>query len=803
MTTGPFADAWEDYRRAGWHGTIPLPARKKSFPPHGYTGENGAWPSYADCLAWADGPEGTGNIALRLPHNVLGIDVDNYGDKPGAATLSAAEQHHGPLPATWRTGSRTDGISGIRLYRIPEGLHWPGELGPGTELIQHRHRYAIVWPSVHPEGRTYRWITPDGTTTTAVPDPDQLPALPDTWIQALTGGQEHADTPRNTYTSVQTRAWILERHGTADPPCARMQRAITTTLTEIRGPGSSHNAARDGALRAVRLAEQGHAGLAGALAAIHRDFTADVTAARRAGETRTPRQAETEWAALVTSAVNLVTATPSGDPVCDCYGQITGLIVAGKVPTRGAGTLTPPAPRPGPTPTQPTTPNPDPPQPAPNSTAQPDADPPPETRPRTSWWPRNLDATLAGVEEEPPPAILARADGAHLFYAGKINALLGESESGKTWLLLLAVKQALADGRQVTYLDFEDTPAGIIGRLRSLGVPDTHLAQFAYIGPDETLHAAASDDLREHLDATQSDLIALDGVNAAMTLLGLDLEKNKDATSFAQLLLKPLAASGACVVMNDHVPKSKEARGKGGIGAQAKRAMMDGCALTVEVVKPFGRGMTGELRIKVDKDRPGHVRAVCAEAKNVGKAVLVSNAETGMVEIVIHPPDSETSPADRERANHMMLMELVSAHLFENPPASETSKARIAKTIGRRAEEVRDAVDELVERGYVERYGDWKHRLTRQYSIADDMQTDVSDLPPSAPSHPVPRSRTGGGGGIGPPPSRAKAPPEGGLGPDGVPTGQPDAPKTVIENGHLINTQTGEILASAGPGDQL
>lgn len=802
MTTGPFADAWEDYRRAGWHGTIPLPARRKKHPPQGFTGEAGAWPSYADCLAWADGPEGQGNIALRLPHNVLGIDVDDYGDKPGAQTLTQAEQRHGPLPATWTTTSRTDHASGIRLFRVPENLAWPGELGPGTELIQHRHRYAVVWPSVHPENRAYRWITPDGATTTNVPDPDQLPPLPDTWTQALTGGREQTGTPRSTYTSAQTRTWILERHGTADPPCARMQRAITATLTEIRGPGSTHNAARDGALRAVRLAEQGHSGLAGALAAIHRDFTADVTRPHRAGETRAPRQAETEWAQLVTSAVNLVTATPSGEPVCDCYGQITGLIVAGRVPTRTAGTLTPPAPRPDPTPPHPQQPDPAPTGPALNGTPQPDGDPPPETRSRTSWWPRNLDATLAGVEEEPPPAVLARADGAHLFYAGKINALLGESESGKTWLLLLAVKQALAGGTRVTYLDFEDTPAGIVGRLRSLGVPDTDLTRFAYISPDETLHAAASDDLREHLDASQSDLIALDGVNAAMTLLGLDLEKNKDATSFAQLLLKPLAAGGGCVVMNDHVPKSKEARGKGGIGAQAKRAMMDGCALTVEVVKPFGRGMTGELRIKVDKDRPGHVRAVSAEARIAGKAVLVSDGQTGTVEIVIHPPDSEVSTADKERGNHMMLMELISAHLFEDPPPGETSKARIAKTIGRRAEEVRDAVDELVERGYVERYGDWKHRLLRQYSIADDLQDNVSDLPPSAPSHPVPRSRTGVGGGIGPPPSRAKAPPEGGLGPDGVPTGRPDGPKTVIEDGRLINTETGEILNSSA-GDRL
>ena len=170
--TGPYAHAWQQYRAAGWTGIIPLPPRRKSPPPRGVTGPTGIWPSVADCLSWAEGREGAGNIALKLPHGVLGIDVDDYDGKPGAATLADAQERWGQLPPTWVSGAR-GGLSGIRLYRVPEGLAWPGEVGPGIETVHSGHRYAVVWPSVHPDtGGTYQWDGPGG-----IPDVDQLHEL--------------------------------------------------------------------------------------------------------------------------------------------------------------------------------------------------------------------------------------------------------------------------------------------------------------------------------------------------------------------------------------------------------------------------------------------------------------------------------------------------------------------------------------------------------------------------------------------------------------------------------------------------
>lgn len=82
-TTGsPYADAWQDYWKAGWRGIVPLPYMRKMWPPDGYSGRNGIDPSYADCMAWADTP-GPRNLALRVPVDVIGLDVDDYGDKGG------------------------------------------------------------------------------------------------------------------------------------------------------------------------------------------------------------------------------------------------------------------------------------------------------------------------------------------------------------------------------------------------------------------------------------------------------------------------------------------------------------------------------------------------------------------------------------------------------------------------------------------------------------------------------------------------------------------------------------------------
>jgi hypothetical protein len=309
-----------------------------------------------------------------------------------------------------------------------------------------------------------------------------------------------------------------------------------------------------------------------------------------------------------------------------------------------------------------------------------------QPRERSSWFPKPLD--LDGTEEEPPPAFLARNDGHRLFYRGKVNALLGESESGKTWVALHAVAQCLQVQEKVIYIDFEDSGRGILSRLRALGITDKQLANFTYANPDENLQLEQRHDLLEALMDQKPDFVVVDGVNAGMTLLGLDLTNNRDATMFSQSLLKPLTMTGAAICTIDHVTKSKEGRGNYAIGAQAKRADINGTAIAVSVVQPFGRGMTGELNLKVTKDRPGHVRANSKDAKIAGRVIIKSTAE-GLVTMVIESPEMSSFRPTR-------IMETVSM-LIEVKPMSKNA---IEKATDGSSETIRVALDCLVKEGF-------------------------------------------------------------------------------------------------------
>lgn len=125
---------------------------------------------------------------------MIGLDVDgpDHDGKHGDQTIMQYETKLEPLPPTWRSTSRTDGISAISFYRVPAGVKLRGVLGPDVEILQHHHRPPQVWPSIHEAGRRYRWIKPDGTdhvvtpTGAELPAPDDLPYLPDAWLAELT-----------------------------------------------------------------------------------------------------------------------------------------------------------------------------------------------------------------------------------------------------------------------------------------------------------------------------------------------------------------------------------------------------------------------------------------------------------------------------------------------------------------------------------------------------------------------------------------------------------------------------------------
>jgi hypothetical protein len=208
-------------------------------------------------------------------------------------------------------------------------------------------------------------------------------------------------------------------------------------------------------------------------------------------------------------------------------------------------------------------------------------------------------------------------------------------------------------------------------------------------------------------------------------LLNLELTSNRDATFFSQQLLKPLAGSGACVITIDHVPKSKDNRGNYAIGAQAKRADINGCAIAVEVTLPFGRGMNGELKLKVTKDRPGAVRENSKEAKFAGTVQLKSTIE-GMVTMIIESP--QMASGDRTRPTH--LMEQVSKIL--EAAEMPLSKSAVIKEVKGKTEWVMIAIQNLVDEKFIGIENGSRNalnlKLLRQYREVDDASAGLNPL---------------------------------------------------------------------------
>ena len=297
------------YELFGWSNVLPLPAGRKDAPPSGYTGRGAKTPTARQVAAWRE-KHPDGNLALYLRPGLLGIDVDHYGEKRGGDTLAELEAELGPLPATWRSSSRPDDpVSGIRLYRVPEGLAWPGQVGPGIETIHSGHRYAVVHPSIHPEGRPYRWYGLDGELEPEpsegdLPDPIELPELPEAWVKYLTGGQ--AERPREARGEVLPVDDLL----TDGQPCPAVLKGRGKYDAATGDGQARHDSMRDTLLALVRLGEQGHAGTRWAVADLRDAFLADV-----AGE---DREAEKEWQRAEDGAVRRVTGrrTPEDDRRC-------------------------------------------------------------------------------------------------------------------------------------------------------------------------------------------------------------------------------------------------------------------------------------------------------------------------------------------------------------------------------------------------------------------------------------------------------------------------------------------------------
>lgn len=307
----PFATAARTLHAAGW-SPLPLPPRSKANPPTGYTGEHGARPDAATIDQWLE-THAAGNVAVRAPDGIVGVDVDQYGDKTGNDRLEQLlAELDITLPATWISSARPF-PSGIRWLRIPAGVRLRGAPLPGVEIVQRHHRYAVAPPSIHPDtGDAYRWIAPGGELSTTPPPIDELPDMPAELIAAW------ADT-------TEPAAHRPARPAAPAPAGRDRSRAVDDVLSSRRGwaPGGRHDEACRVSMALARLEHSGHPGATEALEHVGADFAAAV-----GGE----RDGDREWRSLVDSARRTAATTEASRPD---YGELVHDRPAPRPPSNG------------------------------------------------------------------------------------------------------------------------------------------------------------------------------------------------------------------------------------------------------------------------------------------------------------------------------------------------------------------------------------------------------------------------------------------------------------------------------------
>ena len=222
----------------------------------------------------------------------------------------------------------------------------------------------------------------------------------------------------------------------------------------------------------------------------------------------------------------------------------------------------------------------------------------------------DVGALLDGTHEPIVPSVGGRRDdGLRLLYAGCVSVLVGDPETGKTFVAAAHAVQVLRDGGRVLWVDLDHNGRSIIDRLVMLGADPAVLrdpARFRFAEPEEPaeLDAIIAD------AATWSPTLAVvDSVGELLPLYGASSDSADEYTAVNRRTLVMLARTGAAVLALDHLAKGTTSREYGGTGTIAKKRAVDGVMYRVTSPSGFAPGRGGTAYLAVVKDRHGGIRA--------------------------------------------------------------------------------------------------------------------------------------------------------------------------------------------------
>lgn len=658
------------YARRGWR-VVPIPPGEKF--PRGIT----AWQTEGSTDEakithwWTQAPDHGIGIVTGATSGLWVLDVDIADGKPGDRTLEYLTDDHGPLPDTYEV---ITGSGGRHLY-----FAWPtdgqivtnsasGRLGPGLD-VRGEGGFVVAPPSLHANGNRYE---PEASA------PDHLAAAPG-WLLAMLRDPEPqatatrqpapaaGDRPGDLFAAANTWAQILEPDG--------------WTLHHVDRDGEEHWTRPGKDRRDGTSATTGYKGadVLKVFTSSHPQLRADETYTKL-GYVAATRHGGDHAAAATALAADGYRSDPLAGMTATGGGMAAAILqdhASGPQEAQDAG--------PG------------------------------------DWHPLNLTDVLSGDHEPPAPTVLAVRNTVPLLYAGRTNAIFGESGAGKTWVALAAIAEVIRDGGTAVLIDLEDNPHGAASRLRALGLTDAQIVDgLLYLWPQTAWGTVAQAAVAALIDRHDPELVVLDSTGEAMASGGVKGNDDDDVARWFVACPKFIARRGPAVVVIDHVPKDPNAPAKYMIGSQRKTAAIDGASYRVDSIKSPSRVADGLIKLIVAKDRNG--------TRSQGDVAAMLSITPDLVGgIAIDLVASDGPPRDATGKPRLTIyMERVSRLLEAEPGLSGRD---IESRCEGKGKLIRDATRTLLDEGWIE-----QDPAARgfSYAVVEPFREDGPQTPPHA-----------------------------------------------------------------------
>ena len=206
------------------------------------------------------------------------------------------------------------------------------------------------------------------------------------------------------------------------------------------------------------------------------------------------------------------------------------------------------------------------------------------------------------------PSAFTRSDGSTIIYAGRLNAMYGRPNVGKSFVALMVAQESQAQGGRVLWIDAEDTADTVARRANLLGYAGVADDAFWYTGVDMVSDSKAMHEINWWLrQPAFPGLVIIDACESA----GCPSDGSDVRPWFAKFV-DPFLKNGIGVLMLDHIPKNAEGRAAGQIGSQYKMASLTGAGIKLSG-KPWNQVAGGYVTLTVEKDRQGQLPVVIGE----------------------------------------------------------------------------------------------------------------------------------------------------------------------------------------------